>query len=336
MTSAHLVRVSRTHPDPAVLRRAAELLHAGQLVAFPTETVYGLGANALDPEAVGRIYAAKGRPGWNPLIVHVADRAGAALLARTWPDAAERLSQRWWPGPLTLVLPRRPAVPDAVTAGLDTVAIRIPAHPVALALLRASALPLAAPSANRSGEVSPTTALHVAESLGNRVPLILDGGASEVGIESTVLDLSQSHPVLLRPGAVSQEDLEALIGPVVLAGPPRGAAAPRPSPGMLERHYSPVAPLRLYDLGEDVSRLEAVTRCRATGGRVAALVRDSRPMGVDQVVVMPDSPEEYARELYAALHRLDAGRAALILAERPPPGSAWDAIRDRLTRAAEP
>lgn len=334
--AAHLVRVSRTHPDPAVLRRAADLLRAGQLVAFPTETVYGLGANALDPEAVGRIYSAKGRPGWNPLIVHVADRAGAEQLARTWPASAEILSERWWPGPLTLVLPRRAPVPDAVTAGLDTVAIRVPSHPVALALLRAAGLPLAAPSANRSGEVSPTTAQHVALSLGDRVPLILDAGPSEVGIESTVVDLSGTEPVLLRPGAVPRSEIEALIGPVLLPAHVKRNDAPRPSPGMLERHYSPAATLRLFDATEDVSQSESVTRCRATGGRVAALVRESRPGGVDQVVVMPDSPEEYARELYAALHRLDESRVALILAERPPAGPAWDAIRDRLTRAAEP
>lgn len=329
------MRVSRTHPDPAVMSRASDLLRAGQLVAFPTETVYGLGANALDPEAVGRIYSAKGRPEWNPLIVHVADQAGAELLVRTWPPAAQRLGEHWWPGPLTLVLPRRASVPDAVTAGLDTVAIRVPSHPVALALLRASGLPLAAPSANRSGEVSPTTAQHVAIGLGERIPLILDAGACEVGIESTVLDLSGPKPVLLRPGVITRTELEAIIGPVERPARLEREDTARPSPGMLERHYSPAAALRLFDPGEDVSRAEVVMRCRATGGRVAALVRESRPAGVDQVVVMPESPEEYGRELYAALHRLDEGRVNLILAERPPAGPAWDAIRDRLARAAQ-
>ncbi len=332
--TTHLVRVSRTHPDPAVIHRAADLLRAGELVAFPTETVYGLGANALDPEAVARIYAAKGRPAWNPLIIHVADRAVAEGLVLDWPETAARLIERWWPGPLTLVLPRRPEVPDAVTAGLETVALRMPSHPIALALLRASGLPLAAPSANRSGEVSPTTAQHVARSLGERVPLILDAGPCEVGIESTVLDLSGPSPILLRPGAVSGEEIESLIGPVALPATAGRGDAPRSSPGMLLRHYSPTAPLRLYHAGEDISRSEPVIRCRAAGGRVAALVRDSRPPGVDQVVVMPDSPTAYARELYATLHRLDEGGITLILAERPPDEPAWDAIRDRLTRAA--
>jgi len=336
MMPANVVRVSRTHPDPAVMRRAANLLQTGQLVAFPTETVYGLGANALDPEAVARVYAAKGRPGWNPLIVHVADRAAAERLVLTWPEAADRLAANWWPGPLTLVLPRRPEVPDAATAGLDTVALRVPSHPIAQGLLRASGLALAAPSANRSGEVSPTTAMHVALGLGDRVPLILDGGPCEVGIESTVVDLSGPVPLLLRPGAVSQDAIVALIGALEMPGASDPGAGARRSPGMMERHYSPAATFALYDAGEDISRSEPVTRCRATGGRVAALVRESRPPGVDQIVVMPESPVEYARELYATLHRLDEGGMALILAERPPDDPAWDAIRDRLTRAAAP
>ncbi len=334
--AAHRIRVSRTHPDPAVMTAAAELLRTGQLVAFPTETVYGLGANALDPQAVNLIYAAKGRPGWNPLIVHVADRSAAERLILAWPATAEPLIRRWWPGPLTLVLPRSPEVPDAVTAGLETVALRVPAHPIALALLSTSGLALAAPSANRSGEVSPTTAEHVAASLGDRIPLILDAGACEVGIESTVLDLSGPEPVLLRPGAVGREEIESLIGPVALPAAEGGDAVARRSPGMLQRHYSPAAQLVLYHAGADVSGSETVRRCQAAGGRVAALVRDSRPLGVDQVLIMPDSPTAYARELYATLHRLDESGIKLILAERPPEGPAWDAIRDRLMRAATP
>ncbi len=334
--AAHVVRISRTHPDPAVLRRAADLLHAGQLVAFPTETVYGLGASALSPEAVRRIYAAKGRPGWNPLIVHVADQTAAERLVSTWPEAAERLAARWWPGPLTLVLARRPEVPDAVTAGLETVALRVPAHPTAMALLRAADLPLAAPSANRSGEVSPTTAQHVAASLGDRVPLILDAGPCDVGIESTVLDLSGGVPVLLRPGAVSREDLESEVGPVAIPAPALRADAPRPSPGMLDRHYAPAAALRVYRVVGEASLQEAVTQCRAMGGRVAALVRHSRPAAVDEVVVMPEAPDDYARELYATLHRLDQRGIGLIVVECPPETPAWDAIRDRLMRAATP
>jgi len=325
--------IDRAHPDPALLARAASMLRAGHLVAFPTETVYGLGANALDPAAVARIYAAKGRPAYNPLIVHVPDVAAARRLTRDWPEAAKRLAARWWPGPLTIVLPRAAAVPDAVTAGLDTVALRVPAHPVALALLHAVALPLAAPSANRSGQVSPTTAVHVARGLGGRVPLILDGGACEVGIESTVVDLSVLPPVLLRPGMVSRRDLEGELGPLALPAALQPQDAPRSSPGMLERHYAPAARVLLFERGMESTVLPLVEAVRATGGRVGALVRGARP-AADRSIHQPDDPAGYARSLYASLHQLDAAGVELILIERPPAGSEWDAVRDRLERAA--
>jgi L-threonylcarbamoyladenylate synthase len=330
-----LVRLSADAPDPGVLARAAELLRSGQLVAFPTETVYGLGANALDPGAVARIFGAKGRPAYNPLIVHVADVSAARRLVLHWPESASALAQRWWPGPLTLVLPKTPEIPDLVTAGLPTVALRIPSHPVALALLRAVGLPLAAPSANRSGEVSPTTAAHVMQSLGSRVPLILDGGPTSVGIESTVVDLSGGTPVLLRPGMITREELTEVLGPIALATTGDTLTA-RPSPGMLDRHYAPRARLVVYDGREDRLAVHAIAECRAAGGRSVALVRDAAPVAVDEVERMPADPAAYARQLYGALHRIDAGGAALILVERPPGDAAWDGVRDRLERAARP
>jgi L-threonylcarbamoyladenylate synthase len=331
-----VVPISLDSPDPAVLARAADLLRAGQLVVFPTETVYGLGANALDPGAVARIYGAKGRPAYNPLIVHVPDIAAARLLLTDWPEAATRLAARWWPGPLTMVLPKAPEIPDLVTAGLPTVALRVPAHPVALALLRVAGLPLAAPSANRSGEVSPTTAQHVVRSLGGRVPLILDAGPTSVGIESTVIDLSGPAPVLLRPGIISRDELAEVIGPVALADAVQDPTAARPSPGMVDRHYAPAARVVLFDSATEPALLEAVAACRGEKGRVAALTRGTRVPEADLAERLSQEPAAYARQLYSALHRMDAAGATLILVERPPPGPAWDAIRDRLERAARP
>ncbi len=209
-----LQRVDPQRPDEATIARAAEILRGGGLVAFPTETVYGLGANALDPAAVDRIYAAKGRPSFNPLIVHVADADHVLDVAAAWPDNAERLARAFWPGPLTLVLPKRPEVPSSVTAGLDTVAVRVPSHPVARALLVAAGIPIAAPSANRSSEVSPTTGAHVEKSLGDAVDLILDAGPTLVGIESTVVDLTFDPPAILRPGIITREDLALVIGEI--------------------------------------------------------------------------------------------------------------------------
>mgnify|MGYP002780695115 CR=1 FL=1 len=228
---------------PAALARAAERLRAGGLVAFPTETVYGLGAHAMDAAAVARIYATKGRPAHNPVIVHVADEAAARAITAGWPPIAAQLAARWWPGPLTLVLPRADGVPDIVTAGLAKVGVRVPAHPVALALLRAAALPIAAPSANRSDAVSPTTAAHVRESLGDAADvLLLDGGPCTVGIESTVLDVSGDVPVLLRPGGIARTAIERELGIAVrLAGEAARDDAPRTSPGQLAKHYAPRA-----------------------------------------------------------------------------------------------
>jgi L-threonylcarbamoyladenylate synthase len=327
-----IVTVSATGTRDPAIARAAALLGQGKLVCFPTETVYGLGANALDPAAVHRIYEVKGRPPHNPLIVHVHDAAAAQRLVTSWPDAADRLAKKWWPGPLTIVLPKAREVPPEVTAGLPTVALRVPAHPVALALLRAAGVPVAAPSANLSGEVSPTTAAHVERSLGDQIPMILDAGPTNIGIESTVIDLSGPSPVLLRPGMVSREEIEREIGPVALAPRIEDAGAPRPAPGMLDRHYAPKARVVLFS-GATEAR-DAITTARQGGGRVAALVRTVQLNGVDAIERLPEEADGYARGLYGALHRLDEGGPAVILVERAPAGAAWEGIRDRLERAA--
>lgn len=328
MSLPTILPVDPARPAPEPVARAAEVIRRGGLVAFPTETVYGLGADALDAAAVDRIFEAKGRPGYNPLIVHVADAAAARALVREWPEAATRLAERFWPGPLTLVLPKRPQVPDRVTAGLDSVALRVPAHPVALALLRAAGRPIAAPSANRFTELSPTTAAHVAKGLGGRVDLILDGGPTSVGIESTVVDLTGPRPALLRPGIIAPDALAAVVGPIDTPDIDRAGEAPRRGPGMVDRHYSPRAEVRLVDLGE--GRFPALPRDAVTG---ALLLRAPDP-GVDHPVVLPTDPEGYARELYAALHRLDDLGCTVVYVERPPEGPAWAGVRDRLERAA--
>lgn len=305
------------------VQRAAELLRAGEIVAFPTETVYGLGANALDERAVARIFLAKGRPSHNPLIVHAADAAAARALVLDWPLSAEALAACFWPGPLTLVLPKQPTIPDLVTAGLGTVAVRVPRHPLAHALLEAARLPVAAPSANRSEGVSPTTAAHVRASLGDRVPLILDGGPTEVGIESTVVDLSGEVPRLLRPGMISSDDLAAVLGTRPLVVTELKGDSARTSPGQLERHYAPRAPVVLFR--------EAAPRAADGAG---AIVRHAGTSGLRHEILLPDDPAGYARGLYAALHTLDAAGVTQILIQTPPDTVAWHAVRDRLRRAS--
>lgn len=330
-----LIPVDPRHPDPRDLQAAARTLRSGGLVAFPTETVYGLGAHALDPAAVQRIYQAKGRPGYNPLIVHVADADAARALAASWPQEAERLAAAFWPGPLTLVLPKHDSIPDSVTAGLSSVALRVPAHPVAHALLREAGIPVAAPSANRSTEVSPTTARHVARSLGERVDVIVDGGPCPVGIESTVLSLVGPVPTLLRPGTISVDDLRPVIGQVALPATAPEATAARPSPGMMDRHYAPRATVRIVPAAERARLLAAAAdeadAGRRTGGLLMADAADPR---IAPVIRMPDDPAGYASRLYAALHELDDAGCDLILIDQPPDTPAWAGIRDRLRRAA--
>lgn len=292
------------------IAHAAELIRAGRLVAFPTETVYGLGANALDAEAVERIFAAKGRPRTVPLIVHVDSIAMAQTLAAEWPEAAETLARHYWPGPLTLVLPKRSVVPDIVTAGLPTVGLRMPAHPVALALIHAAGVPIAAPSANRFTQLSPTAAADVPYALAD---CVLDGGAAQVGIESTVLSLVGA-PVLLRPGVIPLPEIEALIGPVAIAAPTAALEGAHPSPGMHLRHYQPATPLFL--IAPDAPPPEG------HGARLR--------IGHE----MPANPLEYAAALYRTLHRLDTEGLAWIAVDRPPETPAWAGVLDRLRRAS--
>lgn len=320
-------------PDEQVIARAAAVLRAGGLVAFPTETVYGLGANALDAAAVRRIFEAKERPSFNPLIVHVHDVQAAGRLVSAWPEAADRLARRFWPGPLTLVLPRRPVVPDIVTAGLDTVALRVPAHPVALALVRAADLPVAAPSANRFTQLSPTRAEHVVRSLGPRVDFVLDAGPTTVGIESTVLDLSGAAPEILRPGIITADAIAAEIGPVRVAAHTALGSAPRRSPGMVDRHYAPRALVVLFDPGGHDAALAAASAAAGRGQVVGALAFEPLGAPVHHAIVMPRAPGDYARELYAALHALDELGCDVVLVERVPSGEEWAGVRDRLERA---
>ena len=313
------------------IARAVALLRAGELVAFPTETVYGLGADAQNPAAVAKIFAAKGRPADHPLIVHLPDAEQLTDWAREIPREAIALARAFWPGPLTLILKRSEIVPDAVTGGQDTVGLRVPAHPLALKLLRAFGSGLAAPSANRFGRVSPTTAQHVRDELNDAVPLILDGGACEVGIESTIVDLSSGEPVLLRPGMISPQQIEAVIGRSLRA--PAGPAQPRAS-GMLEAHYAPRTPLKLVLGPELVATLKA---CLEAGERVGVLAcQAENPLSDPRVVFVnigPD-PVRYAHALYASLHSLDQAGLARILVEAPPGDVAWVAIRDRLRKSA--
>jgi L-threonylcarbamoyladenylate synthase len=312
------------------LRRAADLIRAGKLVAFPTETVYGLGANALDPVAVARIFAVKQRPATSPLIVHVSSIEMAKSIVAEWPDAPnrsmiDRLSHLW-PGPLTLVLKKEPSVPDIVTANLPTVAVRMPAHPVAQALIREAGVPIAAPSANRFAQLSPTTAEHVRQSLGSDVDFILDGGPCQVGIESTVLSLATPVPTLLRPGMISRTTLEELIGPVAVAADPQEGS--HPSPGMHARHYSPRTPLHLTEKGE---LDEPIFRA----GRGIYLQHRHSPDRPDIAIEhMPTAADEYAAKIYEVLHRTDEADYDWIAVDLPPRTPEWEAVHDRLKRAA--
>ena len=311
------------------IARAVAVLKSGDLVAFPTETVYGLGADAANAAAVRKIFAAKGRPANHPLIVHIADAVQLANWAREIPPAAHTLAKKFWPGPLTLVLKRNPNVPDAVTGGQDTVALRVPSHPVAQALLREFGGGIAAPSANRFGRVSATTAAHVREEFGDSVACVLDGGAADVGIESTIVDCSRATPTLLRPGWITPRELEAALG-APLAAP--GASAPR-APGTLDKHYAPQTPLQLMEADLVVELARSLTR---QGRRVAVLARTTlRPLIEGLVwIAAPADAAGYAHDLYARLRELDHAGCDAILVEQPPEEPEWLAIRDRLNRAA--
>jgi L-threonylcarbamoyladenylate synthase len=314
--------------------RAVELLRAGELVAFPTETVYGLGADATNPAAVARIFAAKGRPADHPLIVHLAGHDAVDRWAEEVPAVAWELMEAFWPGPLTLILKKQAWVPSTVTGGQDTVGLRVPGHPVALELLRRFAADgepggIAAPSANRFGHISPTTAAHVGEELGDRVALILDGGPCTVGIESTIVDCSRGAPVILRPGHISAAHVEVVSGvqPRLVAG-----GAPR-VPGALEAHYAPQTPLRMV-AGERL--IDFLGAQRKQGARCGVIGHSQPPQaGVPHLWrLLSADPVAYAHDLYAALRDMDHAGVALIVVEAPPDRPEWTAVTDRLRRAA--
>jgi L-threonylcarbamoyladenylate synthase len=327
----NIIRVDADQPDTAKLEPAAEALRAGELVAMPTETVYGLGANALDEDAVAKIFAAKERPPTNPLIVHLADIDDVDAIVAEWPKEAQLLAKTFWPGPLTLVLPKKNAVPDTVTAGLDTVGVRMPAHPVARELIRLAGVPVAAPSANRYTEVSPTRAEHVVESLGEAVDVVVDGGPTQVGVESTVLSLVGGRAQILRPGMVTGEQIAVVVPDVVYANDaPVDEQLSRPSPGLARKHYSPNAQLRVVD---DVDTLLALSGADEGAAWLVLDAPDAQPRG--PVVIMGREPTAYAEKLYAVLRDLDRQGVDTIVVERPPEGDAWRAIHDRLTRAAQ-
>ena len=314
--------------DPGALGQAVELLGQGQLVALPTETVYGLAADARSPGAVARIFEAKGRPAGNPLIVHIDSVEMAEGCVAAWPSVAAQLAGAFWPGPLSLVLPKADSIPDIVTAGGKTVAVRCPAHPVFSAVLAKCGFPLAAPSANRSNRVSPTRAEHVVDQLGGRIPLVLDGGACDLGIESTVLDLTGDTPTLLRPGMISLGQLQAVLGPVATAKPP-AAAEPLKSPGQLQQHYSPRAKLILVE-GE----LDAALGQADVAAHVIARTAAPAAWPSERWHRLPDAAAGFARELYDTLHRCDRLGAETILVQPLPDGDEWAALRNRLNRAA--
>ena len=307
------------------------MLRAGELVAFPTETVYGLGADAGNAAAVAKIFAAKGRPADHPLIVHLPSAGHLSRWAREVPPEAEKLASAFWPGPLTLILERQPSVSDGVTGGQDTVGLRVPSHPLALELLAAFDGGIAAPSANRFGRISPTTAAHVREELGSRVPLVLDGGACPVGIESTILDLSRGTPVLLRPGSISAADIARVLGRAPEAAAPQ-ADAPRVS-GSLEAHYAPRTPLQLVSSD---GLLFALRNALVAGEKVAVLAPTAQAISHELVTwkQSPAEPAGFAHDLYASLRELDALGCVRILVQQPPAGEAWAAVNDRLRRAA--
>jgi L-threonylcarbamoyladenylate synthase len=323
-------------PSPRAIGQAAAIIQAGQLVAFPTETVYGLGADGLNPTAIGRIYTAKGRPSDNPLILHLASIEQLSLVASHVPEVAYPLIHAFWPGPLTLVLPKTAGVPDLATGGLATVAVRMPAHPVALALIKAADLPLAAPSANRSGRPSPTTAQHVFDDLHGRIPMILDAGPACIGLESTVLDATCSPPAILRPGGITREAIEAVIGRVQEA---TGPEQRRRSPGTRYRHYSPSARVLLLEEAQTGTLQAAVTAALQRNERVGCLLHRLEAGDLPPSVMVTrvgGSVEDYAQRLFAALRALDKLDLDVIVVEGVQAQGLGVAVMDRLRRAAYP
>lgn len=326
--------LSTETPDrlAGAVKAAAEVLRAGGVVGLPTETVYGLAANAFDSAAVNEIYCVKGRPATNPIIVHVCDINMARACVSAWPGTAAKLAEAFWPGPLTLVLPKAERIPAVVTSGGPTVGIRMPGHAVMLEVIRLCGFPLAAPSANPANLVSPTTARHVFDYFQTRIPLVIDGGASQVGIESTVLDLSVSPPRVLRPGMIHRSALEAVIGRIEAAPP--NAAEHLKSPGLMPKHYSPRARLRIWPHDRDATWLAGETPQEY--GKIIAVCHTRIPPSYlsAAVAMLPRQADAYARALYAELHASDTAGAELIWVEEPPDSAEWWGIKDRLRRAA--
>ena len=338
MPTTRVIPVDPDRPDPAVLAEAASILRGGGLVAFATETVYGLGADATNPEAVARIFEAKGRPSTNPLIVHVADKADALACVSRWTDRADRLADRFWPGPLTLVLPRSRMIPDVVTAGQDTVGVRVPRPSVARALIRATGRPIAAPSANRSTGISPTMARHVLQDLEGRVDLILDGGPTTIGLESTVLDLFDPDARILRPGEVTLEQIEEALGESVhRPTSPMRPVQPARSPGQMAVHYAPRTSTFRLDRHQYKDLAGHSPWALITFGEEAEVARPPAPAdGGPAIHVRLVDPSDAARSLYAVLHDCDEHQLEFILIVPPPDEPAWRAVRDRVIRASKP
>lgn len=350
--TTRVLRVDADQPDPAVIEQAAQALKQGRLVAFPTETVYGLGANALDPAAVARIFEAKGRPATDPLIVHIAHIGQLSMCASHVPPAARKLGLAFWAGPLTIILPKKPQIPDSVTAGLPSVALRVPSHRVARALMEMAGVPVAAPSANRFSRPSPTTAAHVLADLDGRIDLLLDGGPTDIGLESTIVDFTVDPPVMRRPGGLALEQIHTVVPEVVAVSRQGSADVAQVSPGQLTRHYAPRAELTLYTGAVDrvLAKVAADARTLAAGGaRVGILAPEE-----DLLLLAPEAaalassgrievrpygsrtdPARSARELYAALRALDDTGVSHILATGIGLTGLGLAVTDRLTRAAE-
>ena len=334
--------ILQTH-TPALLAKAIEqaaaVLRSGGVIGAPTETVYGLAANAFDPQAVAQIYALKGRPAHNPIIIHVASAEMARACASMWPAMADVLGSAFWPGPLTLVMPRSERVPDIVTAGGPTVGIRWPQHPFMQGVIRACGFPLAAPSANLANRLSPTNASHVASQLGEALPLIVDGGDCNVGIESTVVDVTGASPVVLRPGMISETAIQAAVAACPLE--PGAGSLPAPgktlrSPGQLDRHYSPQARLLVRSWQDEGGLLHLLAAEGVDPSRTCIIAHTRIPMGgrFPNVMLIPDDAEAFARALYAELHRCDEMGVDWIVVEALPETPDWAGIRDRLCRAS--
>lgn len=334
---AKLISATDNKNIKSAVEEAVKLLRAGEIVALPTETVYGLAANALNPDAVAKIFKAKGRPPTNPIIVHVDSIEMAKKCVKKWGALADKLAQNFWPGPLTLVLEKSEIIPDIVTAGGKTVGVRFPSHPIIVAVIQECGFPLAAPSANLSSRISPTTAQHVLKSLGDKIPLIIDGGECNIGIESTVLDITTHPPRILRPGLIHQESLSAVIGGrVIKSDSIESSAQNLKSPGLLRKHYSPNAKLILEKWNNEQELGKIIERygCERELTHILTISNPLPNNTYGKVIIMPKQAKSYAKALYSELHKCDEEGAKWIIAQYPPETSEWHAVIDRLRRAS--